>query len=68
MVFCQAKTESDNFDEIRKCFRRVQNWVKGLGYDPYALLNIGIPIVVDGRLLRYESCIVFQFCSALLIE
>ena len=53
----QAKDESDNSDEIRKCFQRVQDWVKGLGYDPYALLNIGIPIVVDGRLLRYESCI-----------
>ena len=42
---------------IRKCFQRVQDWVRELGLDPYTLLNVGVPNVVDGQLLSYGCCV-----------
>ena len=54
----QANSERGDFhNEIRKCFQRVQNWVRKLDYDPYTLLNVGVPNVVDGQLSSYECCI-----------
>jgi DNA gyrase inhibitor GyrI len=54
----QANFEEGNFhNEIRKCFQRVQNWVRKLGLDPHTLLNVGVPNVVDGQLLIYGCCV-----------
>ncbi|NIV01264.1 MAG: GyrI-like domain-containing protein [Phycisphaerae bacterium] len=49
--------QGDIHNEIGNSFQRVQDWVKKCGYDPYTLLNVGIPNVVDGQLLSYECCI-----------
>jgi DNA gyrase inhibitor GyrI len=54
----EANAEQGDFhNEIRKCFQRVQNWVRKLDYDPYTLLNVGIPNVVDGQLSSYGCCV-----------
>ena len=54
----KAKAEQgDLYSEIHHCFQRVQEWVQGLGLDPLTLLHIGIPIVQDGQLSRYECCV-----------
>lgn len=54
----QASSEDgDVHSEIRACFQRVQSWVRGLGHDPYSLLNVGVPNVDDGQLLSYGCCV-----------
>lgn len=54
----QANSErGDLHNEIGKCFQHVQNWIRKLGHDPYTLLNVGIPNVVDGQLSSYGCCI-----------
>lgn len=54
----KANAERADFhNEIRKCFQRVQNWVRKLDYDPYTLLNVGVPNVVDGQLSSYGCCV-----------
>lgn len=56
-VDCPVNVEQDQFsNEIRKCFQRVQAWVSERGYDPHALLTIGVTNVVNGQLLSYECC------------
>ena len=47
----------DLHNEIGDCFRRVQTWVRERGYDPYATLTIGVPVLVASRLSSYECCI-----------
>ena len=49
--------QGDLYNEIHKCFQRVQTWVQGLGWDPFTLLHVGIPVVRDGQLSRYECCV-----------
>ena len=54
----QASSEQGDFhNEIRVCFQRVQGWVRGLGHDPYSLLNVGVPNVQDSRLVSYGCCV-----------
>ena len=54
----KAKAEQgDLYGEIHHCFQRVQEWVQGLGFDPSILLHVGIPVVQDGQLSRYECCV-----------
>ncbi len=43
--------------EIRDRFRRVQDWVRDLGYDPYTSLTIGVLNMVAGELTRYDCCV-----------
>ena len=47
----------DLHDEIQRCFERVQAWVKGLGLDPATLLHIGIPVLQEGKLVKYVCCV-----------
>jgi DNA gyrase inhibitor GyrI len=54
----QAKVEQGNlYNETGRCFQRVQAWVQGLGLDLAVLLHVGVPVLKDGRLLRYECCV-----------
>jgi DNA gyrase inhibitor GyrI len=54
----QASSEQGDFhNEIRACFQRVQSWIRGLGHDPYSLLNVGVPNVHDGQLVSYGCCV-----------
>ena len=54
----QASSDQGDFhSEIRACFQRVQSWVRGLGHDPYSLLNVGVPNVHDGHLVSYGCCV-----------
>jgi len=54
----EARAEQgDLYSEIHQCFQRVQRWVQGLGLDPFTLRHVGIPVVQDGRLSRYECCV-----------
>ena len=52
-----SSAQGDFHNEIRACFQRVQNWVRGLGHDPYSLLNLGVPNVQDGQLMSYACCV-----------
>jgi DNA gyrase inhibitor GyrI len=47
----------DLHDEIHQCFERIQTCVKSLGLEPFTLLQIGIPVLQDGQLLKYEWCV-----------
>jgi DNA gyrase inhibitor GyrI len=50
--------QQSGFDQgIRQCFQRLQAWVKELGYDPYALLTIGVPHVQGNQLVKYTCCV-----------
>jgi len=49
--------QADMHNEIHVCFERLQGWAKALGLDPSVLLHIGIPVVRDGQLLKYECCV-----------
>ena len=57
LVYTANAEPGDLYNEIRKCFQRVQKWVQTLGLDPFTLLHVGIPVVQDGRLSRYECCV-----------
>lgn len=57
-IECRMSVEQDQFrSEIRECFQRLQVWVRGLGYDPCALLTIGVSKLVGGQLSSYECCV-----------
>ena len=62
----QASAEQGDFhDGIRACFQRVQSWVRGLGHEPYRLLNVGIPKVDGGQLQSYGCCVqILRGCRA----
>ncbi len=49
--------QADMHAEIHACFERLQAWAKELGLDPSRLLHVGIPVVREGRLLKYECCV-----------
>jgi DNA gyrase inhibitor GyrI len=49
--------QGDMHNEIGECFRRVQAWLGGRGYDPMTQLTIGVINMVDGRLSSYECCV-----------
>jgi DNA gyrase inhibitor GyrI len=57
-ISCKVDVEPSLLDgEIRACFRRVQAWVEGLGYDPLAWPSIGAFTTAEGRLTAYACCI-----------
>jgi DNA gyrase inhibitor GyrI len=60
-VACISYTAGDEqgglHNEIGDCFRRVQAWVREHGYNPFATLTIGVPVLVGGWLSSYECCI-----------
>jgi DNA gyrase inhibitor GyrI len=56
-IDCRVNVEQSELrNEIGECFQRVQDWVRELGYDPYAMLTIGVPKVENGQLSSYECC------------
>lgn len=48
---------ADSDAGIRESFERARDWIRGLGYDPYAWLHVGVPHVSDRRLTSYTCCI-----------
>ena len=55
--YLPAPGQADMHEEIHACFERLQDWARTLGLDPLRLLHIGVPVVRDGQLLKYECCI-----------
>jgi DNA gyrase inhibitor GyrI len=43
--------------EISECFQRLQGWVDNLGLDHQSLLHVGVPILRNAQLLKYECCV-----------
>jgi DNA gyrase inhibitor GyrI len=55
---CAATIDQEKFSQaIRESFHKVQGWVKGLGYDPYTLLTIGVIYQSGGQLSHYDCCV-----------
>jgi DNA gyrase inhibitor GyrI len=55
--YVPRREQADLYAEIHACFQRLQGWAQGLGLDPFTRLHVGIPVVQDGRLSRYECCL-----------
>ena len=49
--------QADLFPGVQATFRRVQEWVQGIGLELSTLLHIGTPVLQAGRLVRYECCV-----------
>jgi DNA gyrase inhibitor GyrI len=57
LAFMPESQSENHGTEIRSRFERVQEWLKGLGLDPYTRLTIGEIVSIDERLLRYDCCV-----------
>jgi DNA gyrase inhibitor GyrI len=57
---CLFRSEIGNPDKIiRPAFKELRLLVSGFGLDPDSLLHVGVPEIVDGRLVSYVCCIEF---------
>jgi DNA gyrase inhibitor GyrI len=57
-IRCPAQVDQGQFSQaIRESFQKVQGRVKGLGYDPYKMLTIGVIYQSAGQLSHYDCCV-----------
>jgi DNA gyrase inhibitor GyrI len=56
IAFKAPMDQSEMHDRIGECFRLVQAWLRGLGYDPLTL-TIGVINMVEGQLASYDCCV-----------
>jgi len=57
-IRCPAQVDQGQFSHaIRESFQKVQQWVKGLGPDPYTSLTIGVIHQAGGQPSHYDCCV-----------
>jgi hypothetical protein len=57
-IRCPAQVDQGQFSPaIRENFPKVQQWLKGLGQDPYTSLTVGVIYQAGGQLSHYDCCV-----------
>ncbi len=57
-VECRPGAEAGDFGRvIRESFRRLQDWVRNRGHNPFSLYTVGVIRTQDGQMTSYECCV-----------